>query len=103
MAGVVIPGSRSLESRLEESYYEPFRQRLTVAVAVVGLGVLAEDPATPRHAARVEVARIWLTDPETQAGRLVWLVLADGVTTVDAGDQALCDRLAAVLSALAGA
>ncbi len=66
-----------------------FTNKLPVGVAYAAQDVLAENPATPNHAARVTWARNALSDPSGMARKMTYGVLAD--PAVDAAWPAVSD------------
>ena len=55
---------------------DALRNRIRVAVVVAADVVRAEVPAPPNHANRMAWARLVLQNPDTEAMRMMWAVLA---------------------------
>ena len=50
--------------------------KITVAVAVAAEGIRTEDPATPLHSERLAWAFRALANPEGEARKIIWALLA---------------------------
>jgi hypothetical protein len=58
-------------------------QQVAVAAAVAAVAVMAEDPGTTNHTARIAWATRALTDALAEARRMVWGVLTNGTIATD--------------------
>lgn len=86
---------------------QDLRTRLRVAVVVAADVVRAENSATPNHANRLAWARNVLQDPDREAQRMLWAVLAQNrvlsvAVITGASDEAVQTAVNAAIDLLAG-
>jgi hypothetical protein len=92
----------ALDTQARLALYPPFRDKVTIAMVQQAIAVQGEATATANHANRSAYAREVLNAPEQFTPRFVLAVMADETIALNATDQTLKDRVAAVFNALAG-
>jgi len=80
-----------------------FRLRVQHAMVKASIAVMAEDPATPNHAARAAFAQTALGEPERTSARMAMGVVTNPVISADSSDSDIEFTVNSMWNAYAGA